>query len=322
MKSFDDFQKLFTTQLSSQLLTLEVERKQVMKAFWPIVIFSLMIVAVVIFAIAMQNNWLMLIGIIPLIFLIRSGIKFNKLSIAYRTNFKEHIIRKMISFIDEQLNYEPKGFLSLSEFYGTKIFHQTADRYKGDDLVDGKLGATALKFSEVHAEYKQVSYDSKGRRHETWVTIFKGILFKADFNKNFKGNTIVLPDTLQWMGGLGTWFQKMNWNKGDLVKLENVTFEKYFAVYSNDQVEARYILSSTLMERIIKFREQFGKGLYMSFVDSCVNIALPISANLFEPKIFSSAMKTDYLQQYFNYLALVAGIVDELNLNMRIWTKQ
>ena len=189
-------------------------------------------------------------------------------------------------------------------------------------MVVGKLGATSLKFSELHAEYKQVTYDSKGNRRETWVTIFKGLLFIADFNKNFHGKTVVLPDTLQWLGGLGTWFQRMNWSAGDLVKLENVTFEKYFAVYSNDQTEARYILSTTLMERIVKFREQFGKGLYMSFVNSNVNVALPITANLFEPKVFSSALKTDYLQQYFTYLSLVASIVDELNLNVRIWTKQ
>lgn len=322
MKSFADFQNTFATELGNHLQTLELERKKVVRTFWPIMLWLLLLIGVIIFSVAMQNLWLMIIGAAPLVLMIMAISKYSKLQKAYQYNFKEQIIRRMIGFIDQQLQYTPASCVSLSEFYNTQIFHQRADRYMGDDLVEGKLGSTALKFSEVHAEYKQVSYDSKGRRRETWVTIFKGLLFIADFNKNFHGKTVVLPDSLQWLGGLGTWFQKMNWSAGDLVKLENVTFEKYFATYSNDQVEARYILSTTLMERIVKFREQFGKGLYMSFVNSQVNVALPIMANLFEPKIFSSAMKTDYLQQYFNYLALVAGIVDELNLNLRIWTKE
>lgn len=322
MKSFADFQNTFATELGNHLQTLELERKKVVRTFWPIMLWLLLLIGVIIFSVAMQNLWLMIIGAAPLVLMIMAISKYSKLQKAYQYNFKEQIIRRMIGFIDQQLQYSPASCVSLAEFYNTQIFHQRADRYMGDDLVEGKLGSTALKFSEVHAEYKQVSYDSKGRRRETWVTIFKGLLFIADFNKNFHGKTVVLPDSLQWLGGLGTWFQKMNWSAGDLVKLENVTFEKYFATYSNDQVEARYILSTTLMERIVKFREQFGKGLYMSFVNSQVNVALPIMANLFEPKIFSSAMKTDYLQQYFNYLALVAGIVDELNLNLRIWTKE
>ena len=44
----------------------------------------------------------------------------------------------------------------------------------------------------------------------------------------------------------------MNFSEsGKLVKLENVEFEKQFAVYSTDQLEARYILTPQLMERLL-----------------------------------------------------------------------
>ena len=57
-------------------------------------------------------------------------------------------------------------------------------------------------------------------------------------------------------GFLGTKLQKMNKGRGDLVKLENPEFESEFAVYSGDQIESRYILSSSLMERILSFKKQ------------------------------------------------------------------
>jgi hypothetical protein len=50
-------------------------------------------------------------------------------------------------------------------------------------------------------------------------------------------------------------------------------------------------------------------------------VALSVRQDLFEPRIFSSGLQSSYLQDYFRYLALVAGIVDDLNLNLRIWGK-
>ena len=71
----------------------------------------------------------------------------------------------------------------------------------------------------------------------------------ADFNKNFNGHTVVLPDTAEKiLGKFGQSLQSMS-SRGELVKLEDPEFEKEFCVYGDDQVEARYILSPALMKR-------------------------------------------------------------------------
>jgi hypothetical protein len=223
---------------------------------------------------------------------------------------------------DPSLSYLPGSFISVNEYGESDIFRETIDRYTGDDMVGGKLGLTDCRFSELHHLEKQVSYDSKGHRRETWVTIFKGIFFIADFNKNFNGRTYVLPDAGDSFFGIKRIMEKWVMGRGELVKLENPDFEKVFTVYGTDQVEARYILSPALMERLVQFQQKVKTPSHISFIHSKVFIAISIPEPLFEPNVFSSGVRPGYLKKYFQYLNLAVGIVDDLNLNTRVWGKQ
>lgn len=130
--------------------------------------------------------------------------------------------------------------------------------------------------------------------------------------------------------------------EGELVKLEDPEFEKYFVVHSNDQVEARYILSTSLMERMVNFREKAGLGgaFYASFVNSKIYIAFPLEGKMirrifnktpgefsefrgfFEPDLSRPIADFETIREYYEDLRLMIGIVEELNLNTRIWGKQ
>jgi len=245
--------------------------------------------------------------------------KINPFWQNYREKFKEEVIREIINFIDNRFTYSPSKKMSLSEFKKTGIFLMRVDRYRGDDHIEGKIDSTHVEFSEVHAEYR--TRDNKGRTN--YHTIFKGLLFSADFNKNFNVKTYVLTDVAEKMFGfLGTKLQKMNKWRGQLVKLENIEFEKEFAVYSEDQVESRYILSPSLMERMLSFKKQTKKRIQMSFVDTRLYIAVPYRKNLFEPKLFGDIVDFKNIQEYHDDLNLALDLIQTLNLNTRIWTKK
>ena len=63
-------------------------------------------------------------------------------------------------------------------------------------------------------------------------------------NKTFKGTTIIKRDR----GKVANFFRsKMSGLES--VKLEDPKFEKLFDVYGNDQIEARYLLTPSFMER-------------------------------------------------------------------------
>jgi hypothetical protein len=252
--------------------------------------------------------------------MIAGGITFGfgwLISKGYRSNFKMTIIERLVHFVDSQLSYNPNGCVKQSEFNYSQIFNTKPNHYKGDDLVWGKIGQTAIKFSELDAKY-----ESGSGKNRTVVQVFKGIFFIADFNKNFHGRTVVLPDTAERLfGRIGQMLQEWNFSRDDVVKLEDPEFEKEFVIYSTDQVEARYILSTSLMKRICDFKRKSGHKIHLSFVGSLVNVAISYTRNLFEPRLFSTLLDFEPIQEYFEDLSLAVGIVEDLNLNTRIWTK-
>ncbi len=257
-------------------------------------------------------------GIIIFFSLLMAIILFNQITRGYKAEFKDVIIAPLVAFVDPSLQYDKDGMIPLDRFRLSRLFLKTPEIYNGDDLVKGKIGATAVEFSEVHAAYE--TRDSKGRRQRH--TIHRGLFFIADFNKHFAGETFVLPDRSERLfKGISRFFQSLGRRRPDLVKLEDPDFERHFVVYSTDQTEARYILSPSLMLRIVEFKEKAGRNIRLSFLDSNVHIAISFSRNLFEPRMFQSLLNVEPIEEYFEDLQLAVGIVEDLNLNTRIWTK-
>lgn len=134
---------------------------------------------------------------------------------------------------------------------------------------------------------------------------------------------MVLPDTAEKLfGKFGQKLQAMASGRGELIRLEDPRFEQEFCVYGEDQVEARYILTPALMERILAFKKKWNTRVYLSFLDSKVYIAISMYKNLFELRTFKPAADYTFLEESMHFLTLLIEIVDDLNLNTRIWTKE
>lgn len=237
-------------------------------------------------------------------------------------DFKQLVIERIVLFISPELNYEPRNFIGVDSFERSRIFLTGVDRYKGDDMVSGKVDKTEIWFSEIHAEYKVTTTDGKGRTRTSWHNIFKGLFFIADFNKHFQTSTVVLPNRLG-RGAFARFFNKLNLTRREkLINLEDPEFSRYFVVYGDDQVEARYVLSTSLMSRITEFRKKHPNNIFISFVNSFLYVAIAYRKDLFEPGYFKRLTDFAAAREYFEDLQLVVSIVEELNLNNRIWTKQ
>ena len=271
-------------------------------------------------------------GIFSLMFLLCSALIiffgwYIKYYREYHAGFKDAIIPKIVSFVDQRLQYDKSGMVAKEDFIASHLFNDKPSDYHGDDLVSGSLGATAIRFSEIHAKrvdvIRQTSSSSMAdhRTKKRVTPIFNGLFFVADFNKSFKGTTVVLPDTAQKLfGDIGQALQAFNVQNNQLIKLEDPEFEKLFVVYGQDQVEARYVLSTSLMQRLVLFQTRAQKKMRLSFSSSKLYVAIAFENELFEPKIRQSLLNIDHVQEYYDNLKLVADIVEELKLNTRIWT--
>ncbi|MBN2350487.1 MAG: DUF3137 domain-containing protein [Bacteroidales bacterium] len=319
MENTKSFREFYDNQLLPDLKILDQQRKKVSRTALLIALLVLLVVVAETKLIPSDgNDWK---GFVQIITVVIGFIFISVASQGYRKNFKKQIISKITKFVNNDLVYNPDGSISKPDFVNSNIFKNSCDRFKGEDHICGTIDKTKIEFSEVVAQYKTTSGTGSNRK-TTYHTFFKGIFFIADFNKNFSTRTFVLPDFAEkTFGKLGQKMQSMNLGRGELIKLENPEFEKEFVVYGDDQVEARYILSTALMQRILDFKNKWKTKVYLSFVDSKVNIAIEIKKNLFETRLFKSIVDYDLMEENMNYLVLLVEIVNDLNLNTRIWNK-
>jgi hypothetical protein len=242
---------------------------------------------------------------------------------SYRREFKQKFISGLLGSLADDVSYLPGGDRSiLSDYQRSELFPRDPDRETLEDTIYARIGGTDLAVSEIHTEYKQTTRDKKGKKKTTWHTIFKGLFISADFHKEFRGRTIVRSDIAEkYFGQIARFVQKPVFSELQLVQLEDPDFEKEFVVHASDQIEARYILTPSLMQKMLELKHRFGDKVEFSFLNSRVYIAVSTSRNFFEPKLGQSLEQSETLQAFLEQVRLCLGIVEDLDLNVRIWSK-
>ncbi len=325
-----DFSVIREGLFNGELKEMELERVKYVKKFW--VTFNLVlfgIIALIVLAMFFLKDTsfaticYILAGLLFLVGVILMVIKYNQIYKKMHTYFKQTIVPLITEKIDNRISYFPTQGL-LNEYSASGMFVRGYDRAKAEDTFRGQFDLTTFAFGEVFTEYKTVSTDSKGRRKESWHTIFRGIFFTSDFHKNFSGETYVDVDTMERMfGKFGRKFQKMNASRsGELIKMENPEFEKYFAVYSSNEQESRYILTPSIMERMVNIKEKLNTNVAFSFRNNHLYIAVSKYENLFEPTVFRSLLNEQEYRIWWELISSMSQIVEDLNLNTRIWTRE
>ena len=242
---------------------------------------------------------------------------------SYRQEFKRKFISGLLGSLADDVRYSPSGDrLILSDYHRCELFTKSTDRETLEDTIYARIGQTDLAVSEIHTEYKETSRDKDGKTQTTWHTIFKGLFISADFHKEFRGKTFVRSDVAEkYFGQFARFVQKPIFSSLELVQLEDPDFEKEFVVHSSNQVEARYILTPSLMQKMLELKHRFGERVEFSFLNSRVYIAVSTSRNFFEPKLGQSLNDPETLQGFLEQVRLCLGIVEDLDLNVRIWSK-
>lgn len=321
MKSTSELTDFYYKELYPSLSELEETRKRIVSQlkFYG----GMGIVIFLIVALWMGKNFgffhPLMMGI-AIAFIVLASITYRAMTSGYAKDFKERIITPMVGAIDSHLLYNPNFMVSQHLFERSELFKHSIDRYSGNDYVKGSIDGVPLEFSDVHAEYQ--TRDSKGRTQ--WHTLFRGLFLVAEFNKHFKAKTVVLPDLSEKTFGnlIGGWFQSINISRAKVIQLDDPEFEKKFVVYGDDPIEARYILSHSMMKRIVEFQKKISYPLFISFVHNHIHVAIGAGKDLFEPTVFKSLLDYKQAMEYIHTLRNTIGIIEELKLNEKLWSKE
>lgn len=231
----------------------------------------------------------------------------------YKKKLRQSFFPSLIESLWPGAKHSQGKGLTREEFEAGRIFLYDAEVFVPKNLIDAYAGATRIRLSEITA-----SYQAYGAKNPT--KIFEGLFLIADFNKDTRGRTYVLPDRAErLLGKPGQDIQTLSRGHGELVKTEDPEFEKYFAVYSTDQIEARYILSPSLMRALLEFRQKSGRNTFVSFINGVMYLGLS-HGSLIGNVTLSHPVNENNLATPFSDLILIHDLIEK-SLGTRIWTK-
>ncbi len=268
-----------------------------------------------------------------------------------RRHYKGEIVPRIVAFLDPSFSYDPRGRIDHRTFNDSQLFPLQAIDCMCEDMVSGTIERVDFKFCELIAYHVEEPTDTpealpeglpdhlplelleqvKSGRVKTRPDFFAGLFLYAAFNKEIHGKTVVLPNKDRAVTDrLGREKREVDFY-GQLVKLENPAFEEVFSVYSTSQQEARYIITPTIMEAILKlhhttYKRMAGAAIHISFVGQNVYCAIRHRASgmlfLFDPSYgIKGDIEFEEIEYMYRLLSTIEVIIRDMNLNTRIWTK-
>ncbi len=101
------------------------------------------------------------------------------------------------------------------------------------------------------------------------------------------------------------------------INLEDPVFNKKYNVYSADEVEARYLITTAFMERFKNLRTAFGsKYAKCCFLDDTIMFAIATNKDLFEfGSLFYPINNSKHMQMFFNQLTSILQLAEHFKLD-------
>lgn len=192
------------------------------------------------------------------------------------------------------------------------------DRYNSNDLVIAQYKDTSFMQSDVHIEEKHEYRDSDGNRRTTYVTIFKGRWMIFEFNKNFKANVQVCQKGFG-NNKVNTWFSETKFKK---VEMESQEFNKNFKVYAQEPIDAFYILTPKIMEKIRNLDERNSGKILLCFVNNKLHVGIYDNNDSFEhSSVFKKINQEASTNSITTDIEKITMFIDELELDNDLFKK-
>ena len=99
--------------------------------------------------------------------------------------------------------------------------------------------------------------------------------------------------------------------------LEDISFDKRFKVYSENQIEGRYLVTTAFMDRLYNLQTAFGEdNIKCSFYDDKIMFAISTKKDLFELGDLYHTFGKD-IEQFYDQIASIYDMIEYFKLNER-----
>lgn len=293
-----EFQEAFFKKISPGLSKYESERLRQFGYTRAVKIAALIIILVLVFLTKQID-----IGLILFICCIAGAVCFG-----LKKKFENEIKQKIMPYVCKCLG-DLKWKYAQCSFEQLLCKSGIIDRYNRVSYDDSFTGI----YKDINYEICETSfyYTTGTGKNSSTRTVFKGVMIKLDMNKSFTGNTVIRPDTLKHASPAANLKH---------TTLEDVVFEKKFDVFTDDEVEARYLITPSFMERLNNMKTAFSADrVSCAFYDKYLLVGLHTSKDLFS--ICSLKEPVNDGKQFFTMFEEILSIIkliDHFKLNQKI----
>lgn len=222
-----------------------------------------------------------------------------KLSRDYRYSYWKRIIEPLLRYYDKSLSFSVHECIPESVFVASNIFNQKCFKYKGRNLVSGQINSTNISFSQVNVECEGIYHEDIDG-----YPLFDGIFFVGELERDLFNDIIIIPKEFRKHG------KKKNL---PVIKIESPEFNDNFVIYARKRISTKKILESELAQKILHFKKDNNRHLYISVIGSRLFFAVKHNEQIFEPKLKDSILEFRCVQPYFEELLFFAELIEVIN---------
>lgn len=229
------------------------------------------------------------------------GIISSVLTRKYKLKAKELVLGKLLSFVGEFNIMEIDKCKEIGQIRELKLFNYF-NSWSFDDCIKGK-------YKELDTEIKEIKLKivRRSRKRTTTIPVFYGLYVKVPSLKKFNSFTIIKP-------------KNEICSHGEKIELEDIEFEKLFNVRGSNQIEARYLITTAFMERIVKLKKKnLIENISLSFENGYIHIGVhSMNKDYFEMALDKPATEISTYRKIILDLITILSVIDSLKLEQNI----
>ncbi len=306
----DDFRRYFNTTIAPELMRQERLRLRLLGFLQLSVVFIFMLFMLGFYL----GIWALTLVLVILNFFFISYLLWRIED--FRQNFKPRVVRLILDYIDDGLNFDPqyplryeaKGYLSKELFLASRIFDTPADEYYGEDKIEGKVGEMVFELSELRVgEISALRNQLK--------SVFRGVFLHAKFNEPTSGIIICWPrHRLQYLTKSirAFTFQK---GKDKDTEISNDAFRQIFMTFSTDKTPVHHILTEPIQAALAAFVASTGRTLYVSIINEHIYIGMSSEKDMLEPYILRNNNSFQRVKEFFDDILTLLLLVEIFDRN-------
>lgn len=356
-KTLDDIQNNFHSIYHAKIKPLmeEFEKKrkiELLKFILVLVVAAVMIYIFINICFSAYSDGIMLITISVPFF---AAFFMYNIANDFSKNLKRKCLPKIVKVFDNMKWVSGRQMLSTEDIFKSELFSEF-NRREDDDAfvgefkdVDFTISETALLYDSGGSKGRFIYYVFKGViiTFSSNKKIKNKTIIATKNDIHIKGrNWGLLIATLALLPGLfpifnGGYSLDDAWFVGSLlffslicslvlffsrpkgkeklneIKLEDMEFNKRYRAFSLDEVEGRYLITTSFIERFKNLQTVFGaKNAKCSFYDNDIMFAISTRKNLFEiGNLFTPLTNPKHLTKFFNELSSILALIDYFKLD-------